>query len=93
MKELDKILEGVEDEKSFLVFVRALIEDRRPHENKPTDEAGLIDDWVSNSISDFLESAVAWAEDSDFGISQEPELRKNKWKQFAIFLYCGKIYE
>ena len=93
MKELHKILDRVEDQKSFLIFVKALIEDRKPHENKPADEAGFIDDWANNSISDFLESAVAWAEDSNFGISQEPELKKNKWKQFAVFLYCGKIYE
>ncbi|MCJ8273617.1 MAG: hypothetical protein MJK04_29985 [Psychrosphaera sp.] len=29
----------------------------------------------------------------DFGLAGEPELVNNPWKQFAVFLYCGKIYE
>lgn len=75
------------------VFAKALMEDRVPHEGKPTDEVGFTADWANNSISEFLESAVAWAEDSDFGTSQDPDLGKNHWKQFAVFLYCGKTYE
>ncbi|WP_438466993.1 DUF7660 family protein [Marinomonas sp. PE14-40] len=82
MSELSKLLEEVKDEKSFLLFVKSLIKDRQSP-----------DSWENNTISDFLESSVAWAEDSDFGINQDSELETNKWKQFAVFLYCGKIYE
>lgn len=82
MIESSKLLEEVKDEKSFLLFVKSLIKDRQSP-----------DDWESSTIGEFLESSVAWAEDSDFGINQDSELETNKWKQFAVFLYCGKIYE
>lgn len=82
MSEPYDLLEEVKDEKSFLLFVKSLIKDRESPE-----------DWENNSISDFLESSVAWAEDADFGINQDSELKTNKWKQFSVFLYCGKIYE
>ncbi len=93
MREPHEVLEEVKDETSFLLFVKSLIKDREVHEGAPIDEVGFAGDWANNSISDFLESAVAWAEDSDFGIRQDLELKSNKWKQFAVFLYCGKIYE
>jgi len=93
MKELHQVLEEVKDETSFLIFVKALIADREPHEGRITDEVGFVEDWANNDISGFLESAVAWAESSDFGVKQRSELVENKWKQFAVFLYCGKIYE
>ena len=66
---------------------------QRPLENKPIDEVGFSDDWANNSISNFLESAMAWADSSGFGISQDSGLKINKWKQFWVFLHCGKIYE
>ena len=93
MKHVHEYLDEVKDEKSFLAFAKALIEDRLPCEGQKSDEVGFVGDWANNSIADFLESAVAWAEDSDFGVSLEKDLQQNKWKQFAIFLYCGKIYE
>ncbi|WP_228553562.1 hypothetical protein [Pseudoalteromonas sp. PPB1] len=93
MREPHEILDEVKDEESFLLFVKSLIADREPHEGKSKDEVSFTEDWANNSISGFLEAAVAWVEDSDFGIHQDSELRTNKWKQFAVFLYCGKIYE
>lgn len=93
MKEVHEILEEVRDEVTFLVFVKALIADGTPREGKPTDEVGFTKEWANNTIADFLESAVAWAENSEFGVRQREELANNIWKQFAVFLYCGKIYE
>ena len=48
--------------------------------------------WESTSIESFLESAIAWAEASEFGAKQ-PAPPRNSWQKFAAFLYCGKIYE
>jgi len=93
MKELHEILDEVKDEKSFLDFAKALMKDREVHEGKPIDEVGFAGDWANNDIAGFLESAIAWAEDSNFGITQDSDLKSNKWKQFAVFLCCGKIYE
>ena len=93
MREPHELLKEVEDEASFLLFVKSLITDREAHEGKPIDEVGFAGDWANNSISGFLEAAVAWAEDSNFGVRQDSELEFNKWKQFAVFLYCGKTHE
>ncbi len=93
MKELHEIINEVTDEQSFLDFAKALMKDREAHEGKSVDEVGFSGDWANNDISGFLESAIAWAVDSDFGARQDAELKTNKWKQFAVFLYCGKIYE
>lgn len=79
MSEPSKLLEEVKDEKTFLLFVKSLIKDRQSP-----------DDWENNTIGEFLESSVAWAEDSDFGISQDSELETNKWKQFAVFCIAEK---
>lgn len=93
MQELGQALDAVKDESSFLAFVKALVANREQHEGKAIDEVGFVEDWANNNISGFLEAAVSWAEDSNFGVNQEPALATNKWKQFAVFLYCGKIYE
>lgn len=93
MKEVQEILENVTDEKTFLKFVHALIADREPHEGKSIDGVGFTEDWANNTIFQFLEGAVSWAEDSEFGVTQDPCLAQNNWKQFAVFLYCGKVYE
>ena len=87
------LLEEVNDQLSFLRFVQAMIINRKECEVKTENEVGFVCDWANNSIFDFLDSASAWAESSNFGISQEPEIEGNPWKQFATFLYCGKVYE
>lgn len=93
MKDISELLDEVVDEKSFLVFASALIADRKRQEGKNSEESGFSGDWANNTITDFLEGAVSWAEDTDFGVSKDPDLEVNKWKTFAVFLYCGKIYE
>ena len=43
--------------------------------------------WENNSIPDFLDSIIAFGEDSD-SINQ-----KASWKDFALLLFAGKFYE
>ncbi|WP_374088038.1 hypothetical protein [Methylomicrobium lacus] len=95
--ELHEQLEQVTDQASFLAFVRALAKDRasavqaemkRPGSSYGPDAGG----WENTSIESFLESAAAWAEDSNFG-SQQGLASANPWRKFAAFLYCGKVYE
>jgi hypothetical protein len=90
---LDKLLETVDGPESFLEFVRKLREDKMSEANHPVDEFGRgASGWENHTIEDFLEAAIAWADDSSFGIEQG--LRDGlSWKLFATFLYCGKIYE
>ncbi len=94
--ELNKCLDNVTDQESFLVFTRALRadkedENKKEKKNKSTPYSHGWNGWENNTIVGFLESAIAWAEDSDFGNNIEPT--ENHWKKFALFLYGGKIYE
>ena len=79
--ELNAKLEAVSDRDSFLAFVKALIADRQSGQG-----------WENDSIEQFLDAAAAWAEDSQFGDRQGLK-DASPWKRFAVFLYCGKIYE
>ena len=94
---LNELIDTVTDEKSFLKFVAELRRDRE--EEVEAQSAIPIDDcgrgpngWENHTIEDFLEAAQGWAKDSDFGDSQNLK-DASPWKKFAVFLYCGKIYE
>lgn len=93
---LEDYLEQVVDQESFLVFARALRDDKEDEMQKEWAKPSNPyshgwNGWQNATIEGFLESAVAWAEDSDFGSKIEPT--DNPWKKFALFLYGGKIYE
>lgn len=95
--ELHQLAESVSDEKSFLAFVAALLKDREravvAERASPADEYGPDrGGWENVTIESFLEAAHAWAEGSDFGARQGLQ-EASPWKKFAVFLYCGKIYE
>jgi len=90
-------LEQVTDRDSFFAFVKALIEDRKDEKAKelinPREPYGSgANDWVNENVEDFLEAALAWAEDTNMGQSQELS-GEPSWKSIAVFLYSGKIYE
>ena len=96
-KPLNHIADAVCDEKSFLDFVNALIADReRAIEAEKQNPSSLYGPdaggWENVSIEPFLEAAVAWAEDSNFGLNQGLAA-SNPWHRFAAFLYAGKIHE
>lgn len=93
---LDDFLEKVKDQESFLEFARALQADKEDEtikeKAKPSSPYGAgCNGWENSSIEGFLEAAIAWAEDSNFG--ENFQIEDNPWKKFALFLYCGKIYE
>jgi len=91
--ELNELIKKVSDEKSFLTFVQALIEDRSLENPNSIDIAGRGSrGWENHSIETFLEAAHAWAESTNVGSSQGMS-NDSPWKRFAAFLYCGKIYE
>jgi len=84
----------VHDEQSFLEFVRTLAADRRlaDLDGRPAIYAAPRG-WQNDTIEQFLESAVSWAEDSGFGRTQGLSEDASPWRRFAVFLYSGKIYE
>lgn len=95
--ELHELLEKVTDSNSFLEFVHALHDDRlksvAKEANEPSSSFGANSGgWENQTIEAFLDGAASWAEATNLGVSQGiPE--SNYWMRFAVFLYCGKIYE
>jgi hypothetical protein len=94
---LNVLLERVNSEESLLVFIAALAKDRREavfaeRENPGTPVLPDAGGWENTSIEDFLDAAAAWAESTNFGLTQGLAA-DNLWKRFAVFLYLGKIYE
>lgn len=85
-------LQSVKDEESFLAFARALRTDRESSNGASLTPDGFQGEWANHSISDFIERAVAWAEDSDFGARPGPK-PANTWTLFAAFLWAGRGYE
>jgi hypothetical protein len=95
--ELHDLLERISDETSFLAFAEALLADRieavKKEHLKPSSPYGSdANGWENQTIETFLEAAIAWAKDTDLGVSQKISA-SNPWKRFGVFLYCGKIYE
>ncbi len=95
--ELVDLCDNVQDQHTFMVFAKALLSDRYEAMEKEALGSDSPDgddesDWENRSIDRFLEAALAWAEDSDMGLSQGAS-PANPWGRFASFLYCGKIYE
>jgi hypothetical protein len=96
-KEPHELLETVEDETSFLKFVEALRQDRETEvaaqRTTGTDPFGRgPNGWENHTIESFLEAALSWAKSTGLGETQGLK-DENPWKKFAVFLYCGKIYE
>jgi hypothetical protein len=85
-------LKSVDDEASLIAFARALLVDREAAEGALLSLDGFKGDWANNSIAEFLEAAVAWAEDSEFGAHPGPKAA-NPWALFAAFLWAGRGYE
>ena len=72
---LEDLVDQVDSEESFLTFIAALVVDRvravqaeKEHPSSPygPDAGG----WENTSIESFLESASAWAEATNFGLTQ-----------------------
>jgi len=97
MEEPHAKLELVTDLESFLDFVRSLASDRRDEVEKervdPSNPYGPgANGWENTTIENFLEAAASWAEATNMGATQGLPADPT-WKNFAVFLYCGKIYE
>ncbi len=94
---LDQLLDQVTDRASFFTFVSALIADKEeevelekriPRHPYTSGAKG----WENGTIETYLEAALAWAQSTEMGQTQGLP-KEPSWKAFAVFLYCGKIYE
>ncbi len=90
--ELYSLLEKVNSKETFFQFVKALKEDKldedKKEKEKPSNPYGPgWNGWENGDIPAFLEAIEAYGEDSH-QITEEPS-----WKNFALLLYAGKMYE
>ena len=95
--ELHEQADAVFDRRTLLEFVRALIADREDEVAKEASTpsspyAAGANGWENSTIEGFLDAASRWAGSTNFGETQGLS-GANPWRQFAAFLYCGKIYE
>lgn len=86
-KQLFELVDEVQDEISFLNFIKELYLDRCDY-----NEGKVVDEWQNHTIECFLECAHAWGESSINGLKyyDKPD---NPWRRCAQILYMGKIYE
>lgn len=84
-------INSVTNQTAFLDFAKGLLSDRQNSENLPTSIDGFKAEWANQSITEFLDAAISWAEDSDFG--KRPYQITNPWTIFALFLWAGRSYE
>jgi hypothetical protein len=94
--DLHGLLGRVNDFPSFLTFVSALAADRadsvEQEKISPSNPYGPeANGWENTSIEQYLECAVAWAQDAVVGRS--PGQVQASWQAFANFLLAGKTYE
>jgi hypothetical protein len=95
--DLHEQADAVHDGRTLLEFVKALIADREDEIAKESRSSSSpygagSNGWENGTIEDFLDAASRWAESTNFGRAQGLS-DSNPWRQFAVFLYCGKIYE
>lgn len=90
--DLIESLEAVRDERTFIRFVELLMKDRRAANGLAVTADGFQGDWANQRIDEFLEAALAWADDSGFGERPGPR-PTNPWQLFASFLWAGRSYE
>jgi len=86
--------DSVHDRESFIRFVEWLIADRQEAEaleraDPQRYQWGGANGWQNSSIAAFLEGAISGADaQRDWGNGAGPS-----WKDLAVLLYLGKIYE
>lgn len=91
-EDLQQAFQRVRDEVSLLDFLDLLATDAFVSEGLPATADGRRGEWTSQSISQFLAAAHAWAEDSNFGRYPGPK-PSNPWQQFAMLLWAGRSQE
>lgn len=91
-EDLHESYRTVHDEVSLLEFLDLLATDAFVSAGLPLTPDGRRGEWASQTINDFLASAHAWAEDSDFGAYPGPK-PTNPWQQFAMLLWAGRGHE
>lgn len=91
------LLDAVTDRDTFLAFLSALITDRECAEEMERADPNLAHyggarRWQNSAISAFLGAAAAYFEHQDCPHRDSPTVPPS-WRDFAEFLYFGKIYE
>lgn len=98
-KSPEELLDAVSDRDTFLAFLAALIVDREHAEdiersNPKFHQWGGAGNWQNSSISAFLGAGSCYFQHPDYPHRDSPSHASPlSWRDFAEFLYFGKIYE
>jgi hypothetical protein len=94
--DLDAMVEGVHDERTFIAFVEALSDDfaleqklEAANPAAPYSMGHL--GWANGTVNAFLDRAAAWGGMNMRG--NPAALGTNPWHRCAWILYAGKFYE
>jgi hypothetical protein len=92
---LSDYLDNVRDKDTFIVFVRALAEEREQaqqleREDPVRYQLGGALDWQNGDIASYLWAALEYFDPHP---DVEPVGDTPTWQGFAEFLWMGKIYE
>ncbi len=82
------LLATVEDERSFVAFIRALADERCALERR-----GHEGEWEQSTIGNYLDAVAARGEGSAGYDLDEESRADNPWRRAARILLYGKYYE
>lgn len=96
-RELVELEDAVVDERTFLVFLNALAQERLADEEaeaeSPSNSYGPSGaGWECSTIGSYLAAASDWADASIDGLPLMPK-ESNPWRRVAQILHAGKAYE
>jgi len=91
----ESLLDAVTDRETFLAFVWSLVEDRQKADaieaaDPELHRWGGAEGWQNQTIVSLLEATVAGSAHPSW---PEQGAEAPSWKDFALFLLMGKIYE
>jgi hypothetical protein len=95
--DLERSADNVRDIKSFLDFLEVLMRDWEvaSHSEKllPSAPYSSMYGWENTTIGSFLEAAIAGARGNKLGEPGGAHAGSNPWRQAAVIMLLGKMYE
>ena len=93
----ERLLAKVEDEESFVGFIRYLADQRLAFEHPGVVKDPMLlsgaGDWEHNSIGSYLDAVAARGESGARYVFDEDSRADNPWRRAARILLYGKYYE
>ena len=73
----------IQSPEELLLFLKLLLQDRQINGKE----------WVNSTLDGYLESIIAWCEDSSFLNDNDANWKEKMWSCIAELFHAGKHYE